>query len=95
MFDFLLPNKKDLDALFRALAANPLLAALLLISPLEAFKFLNIVPKFLGALLPATGEDAQLAQSRRERSHHGLGGRDCNSNAGNLVQPRAWIRWNS
>src|SRR5215216_6340259 len=63
MFDFLLPNKKDLDALFRALAANPLLAALLLISPLEAFKFLNIVPKFLGALLPTAGEDAQLAQS--------------------------------
>ena len=63
MFDFLLPNKKDLDALFRALAGNPLLAALLLISPLEAFKFLNIVPKFLGALLPTAGEDAQLAQS--------------------------------
>lgn len=63
MFDFLLPNKKDLDALFRALAGNPLLAALLLISPLEAFKFLNIVPKFLGALLPIAGEDAQLAQS--------------------------------
>src|SRR5215216_3541528 len=63
MFDFLLPNKKDLDALFRALAANPLLAALLLISPLEAFKFLGIVPKFLGALLPTAGEDAQLAQS--------------------------------
>jgi hypothetical protein len=63
MFDFLLPNKKELDALFRALAGNPLLAALLLISPLEAFKFLNIVPKFLGALLPTAGEDAQLAQS--------------------------------
>jgi hypothetical protein len=63
MFDFLFPNKKDLDALFRALAGNPLLAALLLISPLEAFKFLNIVPKFLGALLPTAGEDAQLAQS--------------------------------
>ncbi|SRR6266511_537043 len=63
MFDFLLPNKKDLEALFRALAGNPLLAALLLISPIEAFKFLNIVPKFLGALLPTAGEDAQLAQS--------------------------------
>jgi hypothetical protein len=63
MFDFLLPNKKDLDALFRALAGNPLLAALLLISPIEAFKFLNMVPKFLGALLPTAGEDAQLAQS--------------------------------
>lgn len=63
MFDFLIPNKKDLEALFRALASNPLLAALLLISPIEAFRFLNIVPKFLGALLPTTGEDAQLAQS--------------------------------
>jgi hypothetical protein len=63
MFDFLLPNKKDLEALFRALAGNPLLAALLLISPIEAFKFLNIVPKFLGALLPIAAEDAQLAQA--------------------------------
>jgi hypothetical protein len=64
MFDFLLPNKKDFDALMRALAGNPLLAALLLTSPLEAFRFLNIVvPRFFGALLPAAGEDAQLAQA--------------------------------
>src|SRR5262245_39925629 len=71
MFDFLLPNKKELDALFRALAGNPLLAALLLISPLEAFKFLNIVPKFLGVLLPTAGEEALLAQSLVEALRQG------------------------
>lgn len=63
MLDLLFPNKKDLEALFRSVAANPLLAALLMINPFEAFKLLNLVPQIMLGFLPSSGEDAQLANA--------------------------------
>lgn len=63
MFDLLFPNRKDIEALFGMLGDNPLLASLLMISPLEAFKLLNIMPQFLAGFLPTAGEDAPLAEA--------------------------------
>lgn len=61
MLDLLFPNKKDLEKFFRSVAGNPLLAALLMINPFEAFKLLNVVPQIMLGFLPSSGEDAQLA----------------------------------
>lgn len=61
MLDLLFPNKKDLEKFFRSVAGNPLLAALLMINPFEAFKLLNLVPQIMLGFLPSSGEDAQLA----------------------------------
>lgn len=61
MLDMLFPNKKDLEKFFRSVAGNPLLAALLMINPFEAFKLLNMVPQIMLGFLPSSGEDAQLA----------------------------------
>lgn len=63
MFDLLFPNRKEIEALMRRLGENPLLAALMMISPLEVFKLLNIMPQLLTGFLPSSGEDAPLAEA--------------------------------
>lgn len=63
MFDLLFPNRKEIEALIRKLGENPLLAALMMISPLEVFKLLNIMPQLLAGFLPTAGEDAPLAEA--------------------------------
>ncbi|MFN8501658.1 hypothetical protein [Kouleothrix sp.] len=63
MFDLLFPSRKELEALMRRLSENPLLAALMMISPLEVFKLLNIMPQFFSGFLPTAGEDAPLADA--------------------------------
>ena len=45
MFSKLFLSEKDLEAIQRALTRNPLLASLLMISPIEAFKYLNLMPR--------------------------------------------------
>jgi len=62
VFSKLFLSEKDLEAIQRALTSNPLLASLLMISPIEAFKYLNLMPRFFDALLPAPAEDARLVQ---------------------------------
>jgi hypothetical protein len=63
MFSKLFLSEKDLEAIQQAFYNNPLLASLFIISPAEAFKYLNLMPRFLDALLPLSDEDARLAQS--------------------------------
>ena len=64
MFDLLFPGRKEIEALLRRVGENPLLAALLMISPLDAFRLLNIMPQFLaGLLVPSAGEDAPLVDA--------------------------------
>jgi hypothetical protein len=62
MFSKLFLSAKDLEAIQQALTRNPLLASLLMISPIDAFKYLNLMPRFLDALLPTPAEDAQLVR---------------------------------
>ena len=62
MFSKLFLSEKDLDAIQQALTRNPLLASLLMISPIDAFKYLNLMPRFFDALLPAPAEDVRLVQ---------------------------------
>jgi len=60
MFSRFFLSEKDLDAIQGALMRNPLLASLLMISPVDAFRYMNLVPRFFDALLPAPAEDADL-----------------------------------
>lgn len=62
MFSRFFLSERDLEAIQQALTRNPLLASLMMISPLDAFRYLNLMPKFFDALLPAPTEDVQLAQ---------------------------------
>jgi hypothetical protein len=61
MFSKLFLSEKDLEAIQQALFGNPLLASLLMISPADAFRYLNLMPRFFDALLPPA-EDARLVQ---------------------------------
>ena len=64
MFDLLFPGRKEIEALLKRVGENPLLAALLMVSPLDAFRLLNIMPQFLAELLlPSSSEDAPLAEA--------------------------------
>jgi hypothetical protein len=60
MFSKLFLSEKDLEAIQQALLGNPLLASLLMTSPADAFRYLNLMPRFLDALLPPPAQDAQL-----------------------------------
>jgi hypothetical protein len=62
MFSKFFLNEKDLEAIQGALLRNPLLASLLMISPVDAFRYLNLVPKFFDALLPTPTEDVDLVR---------------------------------
>jgi hypothetical protein len=62
VFSKLFLSEKDLEAIQQALSRNPLLASLLMISPIDAFRYLNLVPRLFDALLPAPAEDARLVQ---------------------------------
>jgi hypothetical protein len=62
MFSKLFLSEKDIEAIQRALTRNPLLASLLMLSPMEAFKYLNLMPRFLDALLPSPTEDSVLVR---------------------------------
>jgi hypothetical protein len=62
MFSRFFLSEKDLEALQGALMRNPLLASLLMTSPVDAFRYLNLVPKFFDALLPTPAEDADLVR---------------------------------
>jgi hypothetical protein len=62
MFSKLFLSEKDLEAIQQALFSNPLLASLLMISPADAFRYLNLMPRFFDALLPPPAEDARLVQ---------------------------------
>src|SRR5262245_21702978 len=62
MFSKLLLSEKDLEAIQQALFGNPLMASLLMISPADAFRYLNLMPRFFDALLPPPVEDARLVQ---------------------------------
>lgn len=55
-------SEKDLEDLQSALMRNPLLASLLMVSPIDAFRYVNLVPRFFDALLPPPTEDAALAR---------------------------------
>lgn len=64
MFDLFFPGRKELETLLQRVSENPLLAVLLMINPLEAFRLLNIVPQFFTEfLLPSSGEDAPLVEA--------------------------------
>jgi hypothetical protein len=71
MFSKLFLSEKDLDAIQQALFGNPLLASLLMISPADAFRYLNLMPRFLDALLPAPAEDARLIQELKRALDEG------------------------
>lgn len=62
MFSKLFLSEKDLEAIQQALFGNPLLASLLMISPADAFRYLNLMPRFFDALLPPPAEDARMVQ---------------------------------
>jgi hypothetical protein len=62
MFSKFFLSERDLEAIQGALLRNPLLASLLMISPVDAFRYLNLVPKFFDALLPAPAEDVDLVR---------------------------------
>jgi hypothetical protein len=62
MFSKFFLSERDLEAIQGALLRNPLLASLLMISPVDAFRYLNLVPKFFDALLPAPTEDVDLVR---------------------------------
>src|SRR6266542_3634938 len=62
MFSRYFLSERDLEAIQRALTANPLLASLLMLSPIDAFTYLNLMPRFFDALLPPPAEDALLIQ---------------------------------
>jgi hypothetical protein len=62
MFSKLFLSEKDIEAIQRALTRNPLLASLMMLSPMEAFKYLNLMPRFLDALLPSPAEDSGLVR---------------------------------
>jgi hypothetical protein len=71
MFSKLFLSEKDLEAIQQALTRNPLLASLLMISPMDAFKYLNLMPRFFDALLPAPAEDARLIQQLMQALEEG------------------------
>jgi hypothetical protein len=71
MFSKLFLSEKDLDAIQQALFRNPLLASLLMTSPVDAFRYLNLMPRFFDALLPAPAEDTQLIQELRRALDEG------------------------
>ena len=62
MFSKFFLSEKDLEDLQGALMRNPLLASLLMVSPIDAFRYVNLVPRFFDALLPPPTEDAALAR---------------------------------
>lgn len=71
MFSKLFLNEKDLEVLQQALFGNPLLASLLMISPADALRYLNLMPRFFDTLLPAPFEDAQLIQELKRALDRG------------------------
>ena len=71
MFSKLFLSEKDLEAIQEALFGNPLLASLLMISPADAFRYLNLMPRFLDALLPLPAEDARLVQELKRALDEG------------------------
>jgi hypothetical protein len=62
MFSKFFLSERDIEAIQGALLRNPLLASLLMISPVDAFRYLNLVPKFFDALLPAPAGDGDLVR---------------------------------
>ena len=62
MFSKFFLSEKDLEDLQGALMRNPLLASLLMVSPIDAFRYMNLVPRFFDALLPPPTEDAALVR---------------------------------
>src|SRR5262245_22482733 len=71
MFSKLFLSEKDLDAIQQALFGNPLLASLLMTSPADAFRYLNLMPRFFDALLPPPAEDARLVQELKRALDEG------------------------
>jgi hypothetical protein len=71
MFSKLFLSEKDLDAIQQALFGNPLLVSLLMISPADAFRYLNLMPRFFDALLPPPAEDARLVQELKRALDQG------------------------
>ena len=71
MFSKLLLSEKDLESIQQALFGNPLLASLLMTSPADAFRYLNLMPRFLDALLPPPAEDARLVQDLKRALDEG------------------------
>jgi hypothetical protein len=71
MFSKLFLSEKDLEAIQQALFGNPLLASLLMTSPADAFRYLNLVPRFFDALLPPPAEDARLVQELKRALDEG------------------------
>jgi hypothetical protein len=70
MFSKLFLSEKDLEAIQQALFGNPLLASLLMTSPADAFRYLNLMPRFFDALLPPA-EDTQLVQELKRALDEG------------------------
>lgn len=62
MFSKFFLSEKDIEAIQGALLRNPLLASLLMLSPVDAFRYLNLLPKFFDALLPGPAGDADLVR---------------------------------
>jgi hypothetical protein len=71
MFSKLFLSEKDLESIQQALFGNPLLASLLMTSPADAFRYLNLMPRFLDALLPPPAEDARLVQELKRALDEG------------------------
>jgi hypothetical protein len=71
MFSKLFLSEKDLDDIQQALFSNPLLASLLMTSPADAFRYLNLMPRFFDALLPPPAEDARLVQELKRALDEG------------------------
>jgi hypothetical protein len=70
MFSKLFLSEKDLEAIQQALFGNPLLASLLMTSPADAFRYLNLMPRFFDALLPPA-EDARLVRELKRALDEG------------------------
>jgi hypothetical protein len=70
MFSKLFLSEKDLEAIQQALFGNPLLASLLMTSPADAFRYLNLMPRLFDALLPPA-EDARLVQELKRALDEG------------------------
>ncbi|HET9224751.1 MAG TPA: hypothetical protein VFO07_19720, partial [Roseiflexaceae bacterium] len=71
MFSKLFLSEKDLDDIQKALFSNPLLASLLMTSPADAFRYLNLMPRFFDALLPPPAEDVRLVQELKRALDEG------------------------
>jgi hypothetical protein len=71
MFSKLFLSEKDLESIQQALLGNPLLASLLMTSPADAFRYLNLMPRFFDALLPPPAEDTRLVQELKRALDEG------------------------